>query len=49
MIKKVRSPLKVKKGIHQVYGINGTLAVLRNNKYQIQSIEVLEKKFCIKE
>lgn len=34
---------KVRKDIHQVFGINGVSSILKSNKYLIQTIEILEK------
>ena len=33
---------KVENRIHQIFGINGSLSVLKSNKYKIQSIDLLE-------
>lgn len=44
-----RAKLKVRKEIHQIFGINGVLSVLRSKKkYHIQIIEVLEKSHVTK-
>lgn len=37
-----RAKPKVRNEIHQVFGINGCLSVLKSNKYQIQTIDILE-------
>jgi 23S rRNA (guanosine2251-2'-O)-methyltransferase len=34
---------KAENKTHQIFGINGVLPVLKNNKYKIQSIDILEK------
>ncbi len=34
---------KGRKDIHQVFGINGVLSILKSNKYLMQKIEILEK------
>ena len=46
---KYRIKPKVRKEIHQIFGINGVLAVLSGNKkYHIQTIEILEKSHVTK-
>ena len=42
-MEKSRSKLKVRNEIHQIFGINGILSVLKSDKYQIQAIDILEK------
>ena len=38
-----RTKPKLSREIHQIFGINGVLAVLSNKKYHVQIIEILEK------
>jgi len=37
-----RNKLKAEDRIHQIFGVNGILAVLKSNKYLIRTIEILE-------
>ncbi len=39
---------KERKGIYQVFGINGVSSILKSNKYLIQAIEILEKSHVTK-
>ncbi|MCJ7801143.1 MAG: 23S rRNA (guanosine(2251)-2'-O)-methyltransferase RlmB [Candidatus Marinimicrobia bacterium] len=41
-MEKSRSKPKVRDEIHQIFGINGILPVLKSDKYQIQAIDILE-------
>jgi len=46
---KHRIKSKVRKDIHQIYGVNGVIAVLSSeNKYHIQTIEILEKSHVLR-
>ena len=46
---KYKSKSKIGKDIHQIFGINGVLAVLDgDNNYRIQTIEILEKSHVLK-
>lgn len=38
-----RTKPKLRKEIHQIFGINGVFSVLKSKKYLIQTIEILEK------
>lgn len=42
-MEKNRTKQVAEKKIHQVFGINSILSVLKGNKYQIQTIDILEK------
>ncbi len=42
-MEKNRTKQKAGKEINQIFGINGVLSVLKSNKYQIQTIDILEK------
>ena len=41
-MEKSRTKPKVRHEIHQIFGINGILSVLKSDKYQIQEIDILE-------
>ena len=41
-MEKSRSKPNVRDEIHQIFGINGILSVLKSDKYQIQEIDILE-------
>jgi len=41
-MEKSRSKLKVRDEIHQIFGKNGIVSVLKSDKYQIQAIDILE-------
>jgi len=41
-MEKSRSKPKIRDETHQIFGINGVLSVLKSDKYQIQTIDILE-------